>query len=60
MKRFVKEIANYWLGALPENAWNIETERAYIAKVVTACDRGLITELEAVYMITKDRGERMV
>ena len=51
MKRFVTEAASHKLKAIPEGTGKDET-REKIEKIIRACKAGLITDLEAVYLIS--------
>ena len=50
MKRYVNEIANEYLRCYERNELTIEKARK-ITKIVSQCERGYITSLEAVRLI---------
>lgn len=52
MKRFVTETASHKLNAIPEGPAK-EATRDKVNKIIKACKSGLISEMEAVYLISR-------
>ncbi len=52
MKRYITEAANHKLSSIPEGPGKDEA-RDKIEKIIRACKAGLITDLEAVYLIAR-------